>query len=468
MKYYLRVCSLLLLMNAVSWHTVYAQTKVVLTPDAFIQQVKQFHPVARQANLITENAVAGLLSARGSFDPVFELNNNSKSLDSVNYYRYNNTELKIPTAFAVEIKAGFEKSNGQFINPELTNGVASYIGVEIPLLNGLLMDKRRAALQQAKIFKLQSEQERLVLINDLLFDAYTTYWQWAGAYGLFKTYNNYVEVAEKRLRLVNVTFLHGDRSVADTVEAYTQLQNYQLLQAEALMELNNKALELSAYLWAGDGNPYLLPQNYIPDTNQFEMLLPLRNIEDLVKQLPGTHPRIKTYQYKLKDLEVERKLKFQNLLPVFNVRANMLSKDYYRYKGLNAAYLEHNYKWGVTMKVPLLLRQGRGEYNKAQIKIKDINLQIAEKSWQLQTKVRQYYNEATQLQNQLQIALTMYRNFNFLRSNEELRFSQGESSLFLVNSRETKALEMQQKLIQIRIKYLKAVYAIDWAMGTVR
>lgn len=468
MKSYLGMYILLLLMGIIFWDNIYSQTKQVFTPEAFIQQVKQYHPVAKQANLIIEKASADLLSARGGFDPVIEMNTDSKSLDGTNYYRYSNPELKIPTPIGIEVRTGFENSNGQYINPEFTRGIASYIGVEIPLLNGLLMDKRRAVLQQAKIYQKQSEQERLVLINDLLFDAYTTYWQWTGTYQLFRIYSSYVEVADTRLRLVQMTFLNGDRAMADTIEAYTQLQSYKLLQAEAFLELNNRTLDMSWYLWAGDGSPYLLPENYVPDTSQFEMLLPLKSIEDLVKLVTDTHPQIKTYLYKLQDLAVERKLKFQNLLPIANVRANILSKDYYTYKGLDAAYFENNYKLGLTMKVPLLLRQGRGDYKKTQLEIKEVNLQISEKTWRLQTKIRQYYNEARLLQDQLRIAINMYRNFNFLLRNEELKFSQGESSLFLINSRENKVLEMQQKLIELRIKYLKAAYSIDWASGVIR
>ena len=49
--------------------------------------------------------------------------------------------------------------------------------------------------------------------------------------------------------------------------------------------------------------------------------------------------------------------------------------------------------------------------------------------------------------------------------NETLRFNNGESSLFLVNTRENKVLEMQQKIIELQVKLLKAKYSLDWAAG---
>jgi outer membrane protein TolC len=445
----------------------HAQKKEVLTPEAFIEQIRQFHPVAKQANLIRENAAAGLLVAKGGFDPVFEMNIDSKSLDGVSYYRYSSPGLKLPTPLGVGIKTGFENSSGQFRNPELTGGVASYIGIEVPLLNGLLIDKRRAALGQAKIYLRQSDQERQAIINDLLFNAYAAYWEWTSAYQLYRIYSNYVNVADRRNRLVSIAFRNGDRAVADTIEAFAQLQNYRLMQANALMELNTQSLELSIYLWSATGEPYLLPAYYQPDTTQFSIPAPLPDTSGLLNEVEMNHPVLRTTQFKLQGLEVERKLKFQNLLPTVNVQANILSKDYFNYKNLSAYYLENNYKFGLSMKVPLLFRQGRGDYKSIKIKIKDTNLELARKTWQLQTKIRQYYNEALQLREQLQTITAVYRNYSSLLKIEELRFLQGESSLFLVNARENKMLETEQKMIGLQAKYVKAVYAVRWTAGNI-
>jgi len=448
--------------------SVVAQQTEILTADAFIQQVRQFHPVAKQADIITAKAKADLLTARGNFDPVFEMNTANKTFDGTRYFRYNNPELKIPALPGIDIKTGIENSNGQFTNPELSNGVASYIGIEVPLLKGLLMDKRRAVLQQARIYQKQSRQEQLTVLNDLLFDAYSAYWQWAGAFKMFRIYTNFTEVAGKRLQLVTFTYRNGDRAMADTVEAYTQLQNYLIMQNDALIALNKSVFDLSQYLWASTGSPYILPEKYVPDTLAFEMKMPLPNLDEQLNLVTSFHPLIKTYQFKLQDLEVERKLKFQGLLPAVNVQANVLSKEYYNYKTLDAAYFENNYKFGVHVKVPLLLRQARGEYKNTRLKINDVNLALNEKNWQLQLKVRQCHNEAELLNQQLSIAKSMSGNYNFLLKNEELKFSQGESSLFMVNSRENKVLEIQQKLIELNVKYLKSVYAMQWSAGALK
>lgn len=447
--------------------TAAAQTtpQQLFTPEDFIQWVKQYHPVARQAGLQVEKAEAELMSARGGFDPALGLNASRKTFNGTNYYYYTNPELKIPTPIGIDIKTGLENNGGNYITSEVTKGQTSYLGVEVPLGKGLLIDKRRAVLQQAKIYRNQSEQERLSMLNDLLFDAYVSYWQWAGAYQLYSIYTRYIGVANNRLRLLRNAYTNGDKAMMDTLEAYTQIQGYEMQQAEALLKLNNAALELSNYLWLQNDSAVLLPTTYRPDTLQFSTGKTIGNLDEITGLAMTRNPDLRTYAFKLDALEVERRLKFQSLLPYISVKANLLNRDYYVLKNMNGALLENNYKWGIDIKLPLLLREGRGDYRKAKLKIQETHLQLDNKRWQVTNKIRSYYNEYTILQQQLQTTGSMYRNYAALLRNEELKFAQGESSLFVINSRESKLIELLQKQAELRVKYLKAAYAVSWAAG---
>jgi hypothetical protein len=59
----------------------------------------------------------------------------------------------------------------------------------------------------------------------------------------------------------------------------------------------------------------------------------------------------------------------------------------------------------------------------------------------------------------------MVTNYTRLFVGEETRFNIGESSLFLINSRENKVLEVVQKLIEYKTKYFKGYQAVYWAAG---
>jgi outer membrane protein TolC len=212
----------------------------------------------------------------------------------------------------------------------------------------------------------------------------------------------------------------------------------------------------------------LLPNNTIPDAFQLNNTIAATTLEEFISKGLTQNPTINEYNFKIDALEVERKLKQQSLLPTLNAKANLLNKDYWAFNGLNGNFLQNNYKWGVDFKIPIFLREARGDVQKAKIKISETNLQLNQKKWEVENKVRNYFNEYVQLQNQVNIANVTFNNYNSLYRSELLRFNNGESSLFLVNSRENKALEMLQKTIELRIKLYKSRYAIDWSAGQLR
>jgi hypothetical protein len=60
-----------------------------------------------------------------------------------------------------------------------------------------------------------------------------------------------------------------------------------------------------------------------------------------------------------------------------------------------------------------------------------------------------------------------YNNYLQLQRGEETRFFNGESSLFLVNSRENKALETLIKLTEVTVNYNKTALGVQWASGQI-
>lgn len=443
------------------------QKHEIFTLDTFIYQVKKYHPLSKQADIQVDKAIADLLTARGAFDPAVELDASRKTFDGRNYYYYTNPQLTVPLPVG-DIKTGIENNGGDLITSEITKGRSSYFGVELPLAKGLLLDKRRAVLQQAKILRNQSEQERLLMFNNLLFEAYVSYWQWAASYQQYIVYSKFAEIAGDRMRLVRIAFLNGDRAMADTVEAYTQIQNYQLMQAEAFLKLNNAKLELANYLWRENYSAYLLPDIYTPENLPFTNTSIFKNVEDLLIQSATLNPVLQIYNFKISSLEVERKLKFQSLLPYVSVKANLLNKDYYALKNISSNYFQYNYRWGIDFRIPLLLRGARGDYKTAQLKIKETNLELINKRQQTESKIRSYFMEFYALVAQLQTAKNMFDNYQSLLRTEELKFAQGESSLFLVNTRETRLIEILQKQIDLAFKSFKAKYAMEWAAGLLK
>lgn len=439
-----------------------------LSAGQILEIVKKYHPVAMQADIFVEKAKADVTIARSGFDPYIKTESAQKTFDGTDYYYYNRPELTIPTWFGVEISGGTEFLSGNRTDPVETKGETNFIGISIPLAKNLLMDKRRAALQTAKIFRDASAVERRNILNNLLLDAMNTYWSWVQYYQQYKILSEAVAVNEQRVAFVKTAFRLGDRPAIDTTEAIAQLQNFELLKTKAWLDFQNTGLELSVFLWTANTIPYNLPATIIPDESNSE-----NNVQEaILPELPGlleaakkNHPEVMIYDYKLDALGVEKKLKFQELLPTVNFSYNQLGKGYDLLKTTRAPLFENNFRYGLSLGIPLRLSEGRGEYKKAKLKITETRLQLNQKQWQVETKVRSYFNELVTLKTQVSLQEKVYKNYLALQKGEEIRFQSGESSLFLVNARETKTLEALQKLQELKASYFKTENMLKWAAG---
>ncbi len=449
-----------------------AQELKTLNAEQVLTLVRQFHPIARQTSIGIEKAQAEILMSRAAFDPLLSNYIAKKTVNGVDYYDYNAPELKIPTWYGIDIYAGLENLSGNRFDPSETNGKTSFVGVNIPLVKNLVIDKRRAFLRQAKIYKTMSVVEQRATMNDLYLEAIEAYWLWVKAYQTFQIVQNNVQINEKRFIFVKKSFINGERPAIDTIEALTQLQGFQYLQNEYWLAFQNTGLQLSAYLWQSNETPFSLPENVVPSSNwdsetnlvNFNVSLP-----SLLSIAEQNHPDLELYKYKLDVLAIDKKLKFQELLPKVDFRYNQLGKGYNLLKTASTGPLfENNFQYGIKMEIPLFLSQGRGVYQQAKLKIEETQLSQVQKRQQIEIKIKRYYNEYQNLKNQIALQNAAYENYQKLVKAEVSRFENGESSLFLINSRETKALEALEKLIALKTKYYKSLYALQWSAGLLR
>jgi len=209
--------------------------------EELLDITRAYHPVAKQAKLAIAMADAQVQSARGAFDPAFYIKNEQKTFDGKNYYSYANPELKIPTWYGVDIKAGFENNLGERLEPITTVGKSSYLGVSVPLLKGALLDKRRSTVLQAKLLAKMSVQDQLLTYNNLLYEAAEAYWAWVSSYQKSQILSQTLKLSQDRFNLVKSAFMHGERAGIDTTEALSQLQFIEAAQSQAWLEFQNNA-----------------------------------------------------------------------------------------------------------------------------------------------------------------------------------------------------------------------------------
>ncbi|WP_345169107.1 TolC family protein [Nibribacter koreensis] len=440
----------------------------VFTIQDLINQMALHHPVARQANQLSEQARQELRMARGVFDPVAASKFYQKELGGKNYYTLWDNVLKVPLWIG-EVKAGYERNQGANVNPEnvTSSQGLQYVGLSVPIGQGLLIDERRATLQQAKQALALAEADRVKNINKLLLEATKAYWDWANAYHRGQLLAQGLQLANVRLQAVKERVKEGDLAAIDSVEAQIEVQNRQALLAQAQLESQNAALLVSNYLWGENNTPLELPAQVTPSLQGTELEpLAAQDVAVLLDQARERHPEVMKLQIKLRQLDIERRFTQNKLLPKLNLEYNVIGTGGTAgEQWLQERYLSDNYKLGASFSVPLFLRQERGKLQITRLKINATQLELAQTTRESLNLVQASYNERKQLEEQIQLQEQIIRNSELLQRGEQERFENGESSLFLVNTREANLLSQQIKLYELKTKYAKAKYYLQWAAG---
>src|SRR5690606_38688692 len=174
-------------------------------------------------------------------------------------------------------------------------------------------------------------------------------------------------------------------------------------------------------------------------------------------------PELVQYNVKLQQLELETRLKKEMLKPMLNLKYNALAEPVGN--DVFSNYNSNNYNWGVAFSMPLFLRKERGELNLAQLKLQETTLDIAIKRAGVNFKAQAAINELATTFNQTNIYLRTVKDYELLLNGEKQKFAAGESSLFMVNARETGFISTQLKLIELMAKNQKAQLAVDFAIG---
>jgi outer membrane protein TolC len=442
---------LLLFFSVVSWSQNLA-TDSILTLDAYLGYVKQFHPLVKQANLEVSQAQAGIIAARGGFDPKIEVDYENKQFKTTEYYDLLNTTFKIPTWYGIEIKAGFDQMDGVFLNPQNntpTNGLAM-AGISVPIGQGLFINDRMADLKKAKIFSSLSQAERDLEVANVLYAAANSYFNWYRNYNEYKLYETFLKNSEVRFNGIKGLITAGDRPSIDSVEAGILVKSRKLSLEQSRLKLLKSKLELSNFLWFENNLPLELQDGISPE---YELEKKVENtlktngllLADVDFQ---NHPKIRSLQNKVSILEVEKRLKGDLLKPTINLNYNYLSEPEF-VRDFNTV----NYKYGVNFSFPLFLRKERGNFKMAKLKLQDAELDLQFENQVLKNKIDYQLEEINSLKNQIEIANELVDNFQTMLDAEERMFFYGESSLFLINSRENSLLSISLQQIDTQMKF---------------
>ena len=441
----------LLILSLLLTSTIRAQDDSLqaLSYDAYMEQVMTHHPYAFQANIIRSMGASTLLQSRGAFDPKLQGDIGQKYFEGKQYYSHIDGSLKIPTWFGISAEAGYTLNDGVFLNPE--NRVPSaglwFAGLRLDLGNGLIMNQRRAEFEKAKLFQANSELERTVFLNQLRRDASIVYWKWQQSYQKMIVYRQAYENAALRYEGIRESAIFGDRPYIDTVEASLIVQSRNLSMIRAKTAYENATLKLEIYLWS-DGFIPLELNNSIPDESSEprNLILPIE-----LDSLIANHPYAQMWQLEQQQKEIDLQLKREQWKPQLTLKYNAINEP------INnnplASYSPSNYTWGATFAYPLLSRKARGGVQLAKLKLQDQQLKIKTYGAELKYTINAALNNYQLANEQLIIGRELVDNNQVMYDSEISLFEMGESSIFMINTRESNWLKAKIQFIEISGNY---------------
>lgn len=274
---------------------------------------------------------------------------------------------------------------------------------------------------------------------------------------LLKIYEETEELIAIRLANTLGLYQQGDKPAVDTLEARVSLFNQQLTTQQARVDAQVAAQELRAIFWD-------LPEGAVPSSEALNIRIP-----DALGPVTN-NPELAEIRASFADLQLERQLKREYLKPRLDLSYSLLGNGFdltpaeEPVDGVGDLFT-NAYKVGATFSYPILNRTARANVRMADIKLAETGAKLEAKRQSLFTKAEAYSRAAAAYDAQLREVNALVSQASQLLQFERELFDLGESTQFLLNSREQslqKALLTGAKLRAVRAK---AIWSWRQAVG---
>lgn len=457
---------LALLLPLASLMAQVTETPETLSYEKYMELVMTHHPLAQGAELQIERGEQAVSMARGGFDPKLYGDLSQKYFKGDQYYSLIDAGLKLPTWMGMTFDAGFEQNDGVFLNPEGNTPEDGLLraGVSVPVGRGLFIDERRAQLRKAQIAQRSLAAERVSMLNELLLEAGSAYWEWFEAYHSMRVFEQAMDLANERMMAVRSLAILGDKPMIDSLEAGLQYQMRLSDFIDAQLRANNTRALAEVHLWLEGTVPMAIDPNVDPQPLETTETLDGIGIEGMVlDSMILDHPELIQKRLDIAMKRVDLRMKREMLKPQVDLKYNLLTQNTGNTETPN--FNTNDYDWGIELYMPVFLRKERAAVKLNRIKISESTFELQSKQQLMRAKTYNSLETLSASATQVGLLRLTAEGYEALLEGERELFREGESSLFLVNSRESSFVQANIKLIsQItknRKAELKARYTIS-------
>ena len=419
---------------------------IALTPAAlgqvvpwneFIGTVRDRSVDVRVAQAKVREAQAKRMAAFAAFEPRIDLSSEGKDYGNDLQYRLDRAEARVGLPGGIDLVGGASQATGAFINPERKTpieGLANF-GISAPLGGALIFSDRQYAWGAASR-DLELEEAKLDrILRKVTLDAVKAYTFWQAQSEVQSAVDDALAVAAERLRLVREAYRLGERSEMDTLEAYLSWVDRQ---ADAAKQQNLSAAAVA----------------------DVERLL--RGAEDISVNARGARPEerpvILGFNTQLStadpgalnvpELAMAGAALRRERLATTTAWAQWLPAPYVDYRMIQwggSAWNPEAVQWKVGLAVPLFNQKARADLAGAQARLRAAQANATSTQNAVEVLRAQLELQVQALDSELK-ALTASETAAYaLLQQERRRFALGESTMFILATRESKYLESVQK-----------------------
>lgn len=419
---------------------------IALTPAAlgqvvpwneFIGTVRDRSVDVRVAQAKVREAQAKRMAAFAAFEPRIDLSSEGKDYGNDLQYRLDRAEARVGLPGGIDLVGGASQATGAFINPERktpTEGLANF-GISAPLGGALIFSDRQYAWGAASR-DLELEEAKLDRVQrKVTLDAVKAYTFWQAQSEVQSAVDDALAVAAERLRLVREAFRLGERSEMDTLEAYLSWVDRR---ADAAKQQNLSAAAVA----------------------DVERLL--RGAEDISVNVRGARPEERPVILGLNaelsiagpgaqnvpELAMAGAALRRERLATTTAWAQWLPAPYVDYRMIQwggSAWNPESVQWKVGLAVPLFNQKARADLAGAQARLRAAQANATSTQNAVEVLRTQLELQVQALDSELK-ALTASETAAYaLLQQERRRFALGESTMFILATRESKYLESVQK-----------------------
>jgi outer membrane protein TolC len=457
----LKIFLILAFMSQMSLAETSRQPQTLHMEEVF-HSIDHYFPQILIARQQVTQAKGQLLASYGKFDP--QINATTRSLPFGGYVsNYIDTELNLPTYVnGLRIFGGYRNGVGDwpiYYQNYLTNNAGEYrTGVAFPLLRNRKIDNERTdILTQVEYLKMSSDQVQAMKIK-VYHEAIQVYWNWVQNGHQLMIFKELLKLAKVRQHAIEQQAQQGDLPMLAVVENQQVIvQREQLVQQGRLM-LEQSANDLAFYYRDQHGKPFRPRQGQLPAELKTHLDISHQFITQLQSQIQQ-HPELRKLNKLLKIASLKKDLAKNDLQPFLDLTA-YTSKQY----GINGypLLIPQAGFVGLSFRFPTLQREAKGRFISASSELKQVQNESQFRLESLLIRLQNLLIGFHISQKQIKLFTQEYQLAKKVEHGERVRFFNGDSSLFLVNQRETLSTQAKINVVNSKIVLNKIKYQLKY------